>query len=136
MKAVKIDHIGIAVKNAEERLKLYRDFLGLEVSGVEELPDRGLKVYFVKIGETRFELLEEISEDSEIHSFLEKRGEGIHHIAIKVDNVIEAIEKAAINGLKPLSNEPKRGAYGTKVVFIHPKTTGGILLELVEGGDE
>ncbi len=136
MKAVKIDHIGIAVKNAEERLKLYRDFLGLEVSGVEELPDRGLKVYFVKIGETRFELLEEISEDSEIHSFLEKRGEGIHHIAIKVDNVIEAIEKASINGLKPLSNEPKRGAHGTKVVFIHPKTTGGILLELVEGGDE
>ncbi len=136
MKAVKIDHIGIVVKNAEERLKLYRDFLGLEVSRVEELPDRGLRVYFVKIGETRFELLEEISEDSEIHSFLEKRGEGIHHIAIKVDNVIEAIEKAARNGLKPLSNEPKKGAHGTKVVFIHPKTTGGILLELVEGGDE
>ena len=136
MKTVKIDHIGVAVKNAEERLKMYRDFLGLEVSRVEELPERGLRVYFVKIGETRFELLEETSENSEIHSFLEKRGEGIHHIAVRVDNVKEAIEKALENGLKPLSNEPKEGAHGTKVVFIHPKTTGGILLELVEGGDE
>ena len=136
MKAIKIDHIGIVVKNIEERLKLYKDFLGLEVSKVEELPERGLRVHFVKIGETRFELLEEISEDSEIHSFLEKRGEGIHHIAIKVDNASEAIEKALENGLKPLSNEPKKGAHGTKVFFIHPKTTGGILLELVEGGDE
>ncbi len=136
MKTVKIDHIGIAVKNAEERLKLYRDFLGLEVSKVEELPERGLRVYFVKIGETRFELLEETSEKSEIHSFLEKRGEGVHHIAIRVDDVKEAIERAVENGLKPLSNEPQKGAHGTKVVFIHPKTTGGILLELVEGGDE
>ncbi len=136
MKALKIDHIGIAVKDASERLKLYKDLLGLEVTGSEELPERGLKVHFVKIGETRFELLEEISEKSEISSFLEKRGEGIHHVAIRVEGIENFIEKAKELGFKPLSDEPQKGAHGTKVVFLHPKTTGGILIELVEGGEE
>ena len=136
MKTLKIDHIGIAVRNAEERLKLYRDLLGLEVTHTEDLPDRGLRVYFVKIGETRFELLEELSENSEIHSFLEKRGEGIHHIALRVENIEKFIEKSKELGFKPLTDEPQIGAHKTKVVFIHPKTTGGILLELVEGGEE
>ena len=136
MKALKIDHIGIAVKDASERLKLYKDLLGLEVTGSEDLPERGLRVHFVKIGETRFELLEEISEKSEISSFLEKRGEGIHHIAIRVEGIEEFIKKAKELGFKPLSDEPQRGAHGTRVVFLHPKTTGGILLELVEGGEK
>ncbi len=136
MKTLKIDHIGIAVKNVEERLKLYKDLLGLEVQHVEELPERGLKVYFIKVGESRFELLEEISDGSEIHSFLEKRGEGFHHIALRVEGIEEFIEKAKQLGIKPLSDEPKPGAHGTKVVFLHPKTTGGLLIELVEGGEE
>ena len=136
MKALKIDHIGIAVKDASERLKLYKDLLGLEVTGSEDLPERGLRVHFIKIGETRFELLEEISEKSEISSFLEKRGEGIHHVAIRVEGIEEFIKKAKELGFKPLSDEPQRGAHGTKVVFLHPKTTGGILIELVEGGEE
>ena len=136
MKALKIDHIGIAVKDAGERLKLYKDLLGLEVTGSEDLPERGLRVHFVKIGETRFELLEEISEKSEISSFLEKRGEGIHHVAIRVEGIEEFIKKAKELGFKPLSDEPQRGAHGTRVVFLHPKTTGGILLELVEGGEK
>ncbi len=136
MKTLKIDHIGIAVKSAEERLKLYRDLLGLDVYYTEELPERGLRVHFVKIGESRFELLEEISENSEIHSFLEKRGEGFHHIALKVENIEEYIKKAKELGIKPLSDQPQKGAHGTKVVFLHPKTTGGLLIELVEGGEE
>ncbi len=136
MKAFRIDHIGIVVKDASERLKLYRDLLGLEVTGSEDLPERGIRVHFVKIGEVRIELLEEISESSEIHSFLEKRGEGIHHIAVRVEGIEEMIKRAKELGFKPLSDEPQRGAHGTRVVFIHPKTTGGILLELVEGGDE
>nr|WP_232617895.1 methylmalonyl-CoA epimerase [Thermosipho africanus] len=133
LKSNKIDHIGIAVKNAKERLTLYKDFLGLEVCGEEELPERGLKVYFVKIGETRFELLEPLNENSEISSFLEKKGEGIHHVAINVTGIDEAVELAKNLGFKPLSDEPKKGAGGTKVLFLHPKTTGGVLLELVEG---
>ena len=136
MKTLKIDHIGIAVKDVEERLKLYRDLLGLEVDHVEELPERGLRVHFISIGESRFELLEEISGDSEIHSFLEKRGEGFHHIALRVENIEAFIEKAKQLGIKPLSDEPKPGAHGSKVVFLHPKTTGGFLIELVEGGEE
>lgn len=136
MKTLKIDHIGIAVKNVEERLKLYKDLLGLEVQHVEELPERGLRVHFIRIGESRFELLEEISDSSEIHSFLEKRGEGFHHIALRVEGIEEFIEKAKQLGIKPLSDEPKLGAHGTKVVFLHPKTTGGLLIELVEGGEE
>jgi len=136
LKTLKIDHIGIAVKSAEERLKLYRDLLGLDVYYTEELPERGLRVHFVKIGESRFELLEEISENSEIHSFLEKRGEGFHHIALKVENIEEYIKKAKELGIKPLSDQPQKGAHGTKVVFLHPKTTGGLLIELVEGGEE
>lgn len=133
MKVNKIDHIGIAVKNAKERLKLYKDFLGLEVIKEEVLPERGLKVYFIQIGESRFELLEPLNENSEISSFLEKKGEGIHHIAVNVNGIEEAVELAKKNGLKPLSETPKVGAGGTKVLFLHPKTTGGVLLELVEG---
>ena len=136
MRALKLDHIGVVVKDVSSRLKLYRDLLGLEVDHVEELKERGIRVHFISIGDTRFELLEEISSDSEIHSFLEKRGEGIHHLAVRVEGIEEMIEKAKELGLKPLTDEPQKGAHGTKVVFIHPKTTGGILLELVEGGSE
>ncbi|AKI97225.1 methylmalonyl-CoA epimerase [Kosmotoga pacifica] len=133
MKADKIDHIGIVVKSIEEKLDFYQKFLELELGGVEELPERGLKVAFLKVGDTRIELLEPTKDDSEISGFLEKRGEGIHHIAYHVDNIIEAIEKASIMGYRPLSKEPSIGAGGVKIAFLHPKTTGGILVELVEG---
>lgn len=129
----RIDHIGIAVKDAKERLRLYKDFLGLEVTEVEELPERGLRVYFIKVGDTRIELLEPMSENSEVSGFLEKKGEGIHHIAFNVHGIDEAVALAKAHGLQPLSEEPKPGAGGTKVLFLHPKTTGGVLIELVEG---
>ncbi len=133
METKRIDHIGIAVKDASEKLKLYKDFLGLEVTEVEELPERGLRVYFIKVGDTRIELLEPMHENSEVSGFLEKKGEGIHHIAFNIHGIDEAVKLAKENGLQPLSEEPKRGAGGTKVLFLHPKTTGGVLVELVEG---
>ncbi|ABS61163.1 MULTISPECIES: methylmalonyl-CoA epimerase [Fervidobacterium] len=129
----RIDHIGIAVRDAKEKLKLYQDFLGLEVTEIEELPERGLRVYFIKVGDTRIELLEPMNENSEVSGFLEKKGEGIHHLAFNVHGIEEAVRLAKENGLQPLSEEPKKGAGGTKVLFLHPKTTGGVLIELVEG---
>ncbi|MGC9771101.1 methylmalonyl-CoA epimerase [Fervidobacterium changbaicum] len=129
----RIDHIGIAVKDAKEKLKLYKDFLGLEVTEIEELPERGLRVYFIKVGDTRIELLEPMNENSEVSGFLEKKGEGIHHIAFNVHGIDEAVVLAKSHGLQPLSEEPKPGAGGTRVLFLHPKTTGGVLIELVEG---
>jgi methylmalonyl-CoA/ethylmalonyl-CoA epimerase len=129
----RIDHIGIAVKDAKEKLRLYKDFLGLEVTEVEELPERGLRVYFIKVGDTRIELLEPMNENSEVSGFLEKKGEGIHHIAFNVHGIDEAVALAKAHGLQPLSEEPKPGAGGTRVLFLHPKTTGGVLIELVEG---
>jgi len=129
----RIDHIGIAVKDAKEKLRLYKDFLGLEVTEVEELPERGLRVYFIKVGDTRIELLEPMNENSEVSGFLEKKGEGIHHIAFNVHGIDEAAALAKAQGFQPLSEEPKPGAGGTRVLFLHPKTTGGVLIELVEG---
>jgi len=133
LKIDRIDHIGIVVRSIDEKLPLYRDFLGLEFGGIEELPERGLKVAFLKVGTTRIELLEPLNEKSQISKFLEKKGEGIHHIAYHVDNINEALEKAKKGGFKPLSDEPQPGAGGTKVIFLHPKTTGGVLIEMVEG---
>lgn len=133
MKSDKIDHIGVAVKSIDERLNFYRDLLGFEVVKTEELPDRGLKVAFVKVGDTRIELLEPLGEGSQISKFLEKKGEGIHHMAFHVDDVALGIKDAVEKGFKPLSAEPQQGAGGTKVVFLHPKTTGGVLVELVQG---
>lgn len=130
----RIDHIGIAVKSAQDKLKLYENFLGLQVSEIEELPDRGLRVYLIKVGDTRIELLEPMNDNSEVSGFLEKKGEGIHHIAFNVSGINEAVKFAKENGLQPLSEEPKIGAGNTRVLFLHPKTTGGVLVELVEGG--
>lgn len=129
----RIDHIGIAVRSAQERLKFYKGFLGLQVTDIEELPDRGLRVYFVKVGDTRIELLEPMSDNSEVSGFLEKKGEGIHHIAFNVVGIDDAVRLAKESGLQPLSEEPKMGAGNTRVLFLHPKTTGGVLVELVEG---
>ncbi len=129
----KIDHIGIAVKDASSKLSLYQGFLGLKDVHVEELVSRGIRVYMIKVGESKIELLEPMSEQSEISKFLEAKGEGIHHIAFSVEGIDQAVEFAKQNGLQPLSDAPKPGAGGAKVLFLHPKTTGGVLIELVEG---
>ena len=128
---MKIDHIGIAVKSIDESLKFYKDTLGLEFKGTEQLDDRGLKVAFLKTGESDIELLESISADSNIQKFIEKKGEGIHHIALEVDNVEEKKESMEKEDAKFIG-EASIGAGGKKIVFIHPKSTNGVLMELCQ----
>ena len=128
---MKIDHIGIAVKSVDESLKFYRDILGLEFKGIEVLKDRGLKVAFLKTGESKIELLESISKDSNIEKFIDKKGEGIHHLALKVDDVDDKIESMEELGTKFIG-EASIGAGGKKIIFIHPKSTNGVLMELCQ----
>ena len=132
MSVTKIDHIGIAVKSIDESLKLYKDVLGMNFKGIEEMSDRALKTAFIQTGDSMIELLEPTSEKSTIAKFLEKKGQGIHHIALHVTNISETMELLKTKGYKLLSEEPEKGAHGTKVAFLHPKSTNGILLELVE----
>ncbi|HLY66790.1 MAG TPA: methylmalonyl-CoA epimerase [Chloroflexota bacterium] len=127
-----IDHIGVAVKDLAQRLALYRDVLGLAGIHVEEVPTEDARVGFVPLGETAIELLESTAADGVLARFIEKRGEGVHHIALKVDDCAAALTKLQAAGLRTLDNTPRPGARGTKVGFVHPSSTGGVLLELVE----
>ncbi len=128
----KVDHIGIAVKNLEEAIDLYKK-LGFEVKEIEEVEEQKVRVAMLPAGESRIELLEATSDDSPIAKFIEKRGEGIHHIAINVSDIEKALENAKKSGLKLIDEKPRIGAGGKKVAFIHPKSTKGVLLEFVEG---
>lgn len=132
MKALKIDHIGIAVKNLEESLVFYRDVLGLDVEGVEEVTDQKVKVAFLPVGDTEVELLESTSEDGPIAKFIEKNGEGIQHIAFRVDNIEEAIAYMKEKGLRMIDESPRYGAGGAKIAFVHPKSSNRVLVELSE----
>ena len=128
----KIDHIGIAVKNIEESKKFFEDMLGLKVVFEETLPDSGVKVLGLSVGESRIELLEAYRENSPIEKFIEKRGEGIHHIAFKVNDIGKALNLLKSKGVKLIDEEPRIGAEGKRIAFVHPKSTHGILMELVE----
>ena len=128
----KIDHIGIAVKNLDEAVETYKK-LGFELKGIEEVAEQKVKVAMLPAGESKIELLEATSEDSAIAKFLEKRGEGIHHIAVGVEDIEKALENAKNNGLQLIDEKPRIGAGGKKVAFVHPKSARGVLLEFVEG---
>ncbi|HPE69867.1 MAG TPA: methylmalonyl-CoA epimerase [Thermotogota bacterium] len=132
----KIDHVGIAVQSLEEALGLFRDALGLSFQGTEELPDRHLKVAFLQVGESRFELLEPTDPESTVYKFLQKKGEGIHHVALNVENIEESMKSLEQKGYTLLDKTPKPGSGGTRIAFVHPKSTNGVLLELVEGHHE
>jgi methylmalonyl-CoA epimerase len=128
----KIDHIGIAVNNLEESLKFYEDALGLKVDNIEEVPEQKVKVGFLDIGGVHLELLESTSPDGPVTKYIEKRGEGIHHIAILVDSIENSIETMKEKQVKLIDETPRKGAGGSKMAFVHPKSTHGILLELYE----
>lgn len=128
----KIAHIGVAVKNLEQVEKLYSEVLGLPITGREVSPDN--KVAFIPLGDTAVELLESVEPDGAIARHIEKRGEGIHHIALEVDNIEETLEELKAKGLALIDPKPRRGAHGAKIAFLHPKGTHGVLLELMEPG--
>jgi methylmalonyl-CoA epimerase len=128
----KVDHIGIVVKSIKDALKLYTGLLGIDPLEEEVIETRGIKVCLLEVGNTKIELLQPIREDSEISSYLAKKGEGMHHIAYEVEDVSKAIIKAKEIGLKALADEPKPGAHNTMVVFLHPKTVNGVLTELLQ----
>ena len=128
----KVDHIGIAVSNLEETLKLYTEILGLELSGVEVVEDQKVKVAFLPIGDTEIELLESTQPDGPIAKFIEKKGEGIQHIAFRVEDIHAALEDMRQKGVRLIDEQPRYGAGGAKIAFLHPKSTHGVLVELCE----
>jgi methylmalonyl-CoA/ethylmalonyl-CoA epimerase len=124
-----VDHIAIATPDLEASLALWERALGIRCDHVEELPERGIKVAMLPVGGTRIELVAPLHEKSEVSSFLEKRGGGIHHIALAVADVDQDVAELKAAGVK-IAQEPAPGAHGCRVAFVHPKATGGVLLEL------
>src|SRR5699024_3370088 len=134
--AKKIDHIGIAVSSIESALPFYEGILKLPLLGIEEVQSQGVKVAFLEIGDAKFELLETRSEESPIAKFIEKRGEGIHHVALGVQSIEERIVELRENGVRMINEQAVNGAAGAKVAFLHPKSAGGVLYELCEKPNE
>jgi len=130
MKLNKIEHIGIAVKSIEESLKYYEGVLGLKCYAIEEVKDQKVKTAFLKIGETKLELLEATGNDSPVAKFIEKRGEGVHHIAFDTDNINETLNEIKTKGIRLIDETPRKGAEGLEIAFLHPKSTGGVLTEI------
>lgn len=128
----KIDHLGVAVKDLDAQISLYQEQLGMAFEGIEEVPSQMVRVAFFKVGDARIELLESTSPDGPIAKHIERRGEGIHHVAYEVADIDAAMAEARARGLQPLSEEPRPGAHQTLVCFLHPKATGGVLTELVQ----
>ncbi len=127
----KIDHVGIAVRSLEEAVKVWEG-LGLKVDEIEEVPDQKVRTAIIHIGESRIELLEPTAEDSPIAKFIAKRGEGIHHIALGVDNIEEHLKELKEKGYRLIDEKPRIGAGGAKIAFVHPKAVTGVLLELCQ----
>ncbi|MEZ6194250.1 MAG: methylmalonyl-CoA epimerase [Planctomycetota bacterium] len=130
----KVDHIGVAVSDLEAAISVYRDVLGMELGGREEVPLDRVRVAMMRGGDDVIELLEPTEPDSHVARFLERRGPGIHHICLKVDDVAEVLERCRAAGLRLIDEAPRPGAGGCRVAFLHPKSTSGVLIELSEGG--
>lgn len=132
MEITHIEHIGIAVKSIEEQLPYYEGVLGLKCYNIETVEDQKVKTAFFKVGGTKIELLEPTSEDSTVAKFIEKRGEGVHHIAYATKNINEALNEAESKGVRLIDKEGRPGAEGLTIGFLHPKSTGGVLTEFCE----
>jgi len=131
---MKIDHIGIATRGIDEAARFWREVLGLNVGEAQEVVDQKVQVAMLPLGESRIELLQATSADSPISKFLERRGPGIHHIAVQVADIRAELAKFKAEGTRLIDEEPRTGAGGCLVAFVHPSSTGGVLLELVERG--
>ena len=130
----KISHIGIAVESIEQALPFYTDVLGLEFEGTEVVAEQKVKVAFLVIGESRIELLEPTAPDSPVAKFLEKNGPGIHHLAYQVDGLEARLASLRGQGVRLIDDSPRTGAHHTRIAFLHPKASGGVLTELCEPG--
>ncbi len=128
----KINHIGIAVRDIDEAARFYTEALGLQLGGIEEVPDQKVRVAFLPIGEVRIELVQPTSPESPVAKFIEKNGPGFHHIAYEVDDVAAEVERLKARGVRMVDQEPRRGAHNTLIAFVHPKASGGVLTELVQ----
>jgi methylmalonyl-CoA/ethylmalonyl-CoA epimerase len=135
MVSKKINHIGIAVKSIEASIPFYRDVLGMTFEGSEEVAEQKVRVAFLAVGESRIELLEPTSPDSPVSKFLEKNGEGTHHVAYEVEDLEGALAELAAAEVKLIDQVPRCGAHGTRIAFLHPKATGGVLTELCQAGE-
>lgn len=135
IKLKKIDHIGVAVKDLGKALELYESILGLKATGVEVVEEQKVKVAFLPVGESKVELLESTSPDGPIARFIEKNGEGVQHVAFRVDNLEQALEELKEKGIRLIDEKPRRGAGGARIAFLHPKSTFGMLIELCERED-
>jgi methylmalonyl-CoA/ethylmalonyl-CoA epimerase len=132
MKILKIDHLGIAVTSIEDGKNFWTDALGLEFEGSETVEEQKVTTAFFPVGESEVELLESTAPDGPIAKFLEKKGQGIHHVAFRVENVEEALAELKEKGIRLIDEKPRMGAGGAKIAFLHPKATNGILVELCE----
>jgi len=132
MKPTHIEHIGIAVSNLEESIKFYEDVLGFKCYAIEEVKDQKVKTAFFMVGQTKIELLESTDSEGPIGKFIEKRGEGVHHIAYAVEGLENALEHMESKGVRLIDQQPRKGAEGLHIAFLHPKSTGGVLTELCE----
>jgi methylmalonyl-CoA/ethylmalonyl-CoA epimerase len=132
MKPTHIEHIGIAVNSIAEALPFYEKVLGLKCYNIEEVPDQKVKTAFFMIGQTKIELLESTDPEGPVGKFIEKRGEGIHHIALAVDQLEERLREAEAAGIRLIDSAPRKGAEGLSIAFLHPKSTFGVLTELCE----
>lgn len=129
---MKIDHIGIATRSIEEGLAVWRDALGLEIHSTEEVSEQGVKVCMLNVGDTHVELLEPLGPETSVGKFLAKRGPGMHHIAIEVKDIRGSLAELKSRGARLIDETPRAGAGGCLVAFIHPSSTNGVLLELVQ----
>lgn len=130
--AKKVDHVAVAVRSIEESLRFYRDLLGLEHIGDEEVAEQKVRVAVLRAGETRVELLEPTASDSPVARFIATKGEGLHHIAFRVDGIEGELERLAAHGTRLIDAQPRVGAEGARIGFIHPAASSGVLIELVE----
>ncbi|MDR2972882.1 MAG: methylmalonyl-CoA epimerase [Bacteroidales bacterium] len=124
-----IEHIGIAVKDLRTAIPYYEEILGLKCYNIEEVTEQKVKTAFFKVGQTKIELLEPTSEESTVAKFIEKKGEGVHHIAFSVDNIVDALAECENKGVQLIDKVPRKGAEGLTIAFLHPKSTTGVLTE-------
>jgi len=129
---IKVDHIGIAVKSIAEAAKFWEDTLGLKIAATEEVAEQKVITAFIPCGDSEVELLQATAEDSPIAKFIENKGEGIQHIALRVDNIEEALSELKEKEVRLIDEVPRKGAGGARIAFLHPKATGGVLLELCQ----